>query len=118
MKFYISSNYGDSSIFEPVTYTHEKKILTRRFDHFYEELGLKNIKLLKLEAEGAEPEILTGCGKYLQNIEYISADLGFERGLKQDTTLPEVSNILIREGFKMISLNGQRLVALFKNKRY
>ena len=54
----------------------------------------------------------------MQNIEYISADLGFERGLKQDTTLPDVSNILIREGFEMISFNGPRLVALFKNKRY
>ena len=27
LKFFISSNYGDSSIFEPVTYTHEKKFL-------------------------------------------------------------------------------------------
>ena len=41
------------------------------------------IKLLKLEAEGAELQVLYGCKNILNKIEYISADIGFE--LEQGT---------------------------------
>ena len=117
VKFYISSEFGDSSIFNPINYTQEIIVQSKRFDSLNKELKIAKIKLLKLEAEGAEPEILLGFGNYLQNVEYISADLGFERGLKQESTLPRVSNFLIGEGFEMIALNYPRLTALFKNKK-
>ena len=48
-----------------------------------ESLKNRNIKLLKLEAEGAELQVLYGCKNILNNIEYISADIGFE--LEQGT---------------------------------
>ena len=40
-------------------------------------LGFQNrkIKLLKLEAEGAEPEVIIGSLKVLKYIDYIAADL-------------------------------------------
>ena len=62
----------------------------------------KKIKLLKLEAEGYEPEILQGCQNNLENIEYISADLGPERGLSNQCTIVEVTNFLICKDFKTI----------------
>ena len=48
------------------------------------------VKCLKLEAEGAEPEILEGLGDKLTYIEYVTADVGFERGHSQESTLPAV----------------------------
>ena len=53
------------------------------------------IKLLKLEAEGAEPEILEGLGEKLNLVEYISADLGYERGVHCESTLVPVTNYLL-----------------------
>ena len=116
VKFYISSEFGDSSIFQPTQYTKEIVVQSKRFDSINDELKIDRIKLLKLEAEGAEPEILLGFGQYLKNVEFISADLGFEIGLKQESTLPSVSNILISKGFEMIAINNERLTAIFKNK--
>ena len=69
-----------------------------------------------MEAEGGEPEVLMGCGMKLEIIEYISADLGFERGLNQESTLPKVVNFLLGKGFELKSINSPRLVCLFRNK--
>ena len=49
-----------------------------RLDNF----NFKKIKLLKVEAEGAEPEVLLGTAKILKRIEFISVDCGPERGLE------------------------------------
>ena len=118
VKFYVSSESADSSLIEPKKFTKEINIQTKRFDSIFKELQLSKIKLLKLEAEGAEPEILLGFGNTLSQVEYITADLGFERGVKQESTLPEVSNILIKQGFEMIDFRSRRIVGLFKNKNF
>ena len=81
----------------------------------------QRIKLLKLEAEGAEPEILTGASGVLDRIDYISADVGFERGPSQDSTLAPVVQYLHERGFTILepsrkALSGSRLTVLFKNK--
>lgn len=97
LDFYISSQGADSSIIQPKSYSHVKKIKASRLDDVYK--SKKRIKLLKLEAEGAEPEVLLGCGTLLDNIEYVAADLGFERGIKEESTFLPVANFY----WKMIS---------------
>ena len=75
------------------------------------------IQILKLEAEGAEPEILEGAGRVLERVEWIVADLGFERGSAQKTTRPEVVNFLLPQEFQLVDIRPARLVAVFKNAR-
>ena len=110
--FYISRFNADSSFFEPVKY--EKKIIvpSRRLEKFIH----KPVKLLKLEAEGAEPEILYGIGDKIKLIEYITADVGFERGINEESTLVPVTNYLLENNFELISLGIGRLSLLFRNK--
>jgi FkbM family methyltransferase len=107
--FYVSSKGADSSFIEPLSYTGIKKIPVRRLD----ELIDAPIRLLKLEAEGAEPEVIMGAINLLKRIDYISADLGFERGLSQDSTLVQVTNFLYLNGFTLIDFN-RRMVALYR----
>lgn len=78
----------------------------------------KKIKLIKLEAEGFEIEILHGLKKYLNKVEYIVVDCGFERGLDQNSTIAECSNYLINNNFKMIDFGAPRIVTLFQNLNY
>ena len=73
------------------------------------------IKLLKLEGEGAEPEILEGIGDKLSLIEYIAADVGFERGVSEESTLAETTNYLLKKGFEISEINKGRLCILYKN---
>jgi len=109
--FYRSSETADSSFIEPSLYTERLQMYVKRLDT----INIPNkIKLLKLEAEGAEPEVIWGAEGVLKNIEYISADLGFERGVHQESTELEVSSILKREGFKAVSKNSDRLTVLFR----
>ena len=62
-------------------------------------LGESGIKLLKMDAEGYELEALEGAGKNLKVIDFIAVDLGFERGLEQRSTAPEVIHFLLSNGF-------------------
>ena len=81
------------------------------------QLNGKKIKLLKLEAEGAELEVLIGCGDILQNIEYISADIGFELDQGKRSNQAEVTEYLVENNFNKVSSNS-RCVTLFKNKNF
>ena len=120
--FYSANNMHDSSCFEIENYTHVTKKKTSTLDKIFSDIILKNklkkIKLLKLEAEGAEPEILLGAKKIINNIEYISVDVGPERGVKYETTLVETVNFLKDNNFEFIKLSTPRLICLFKNKKY
>jgi len=112
--FYISSENADSSLFEIRKYERKIQVKTNRLDKIIN----RKIKLLKLEAEGAEPEVIKGCEKILNQIEYVSADLGFERGLFQETTLPDVTNFMLANNFKIIGYSQERSILLFKNQNY
>ena len=70
---------------------------------------------MKLEAEGFEPEIIRGGLSVLSQIEYIAADLGWERGLEQDCTIPEVVNLLLENRFRIKTVSRDGGHFLFEN---
>lgn len=114
--FYLNDEFGDSSILPINNYTKKISIETTTLDKEIDKIQ-QRIKLIKLEAEGFEPEILQGLKKYLNYVEYITIDCGFERGIKQESTIAECSNYLIKNNFKMIDFFfvAPRIVTLFKN---
>ena len=114
MEFYVSSQGADSSLIKPKNYDKTLIVDVVKLDDL-EEVKNKNIKLLKLEAEGAEPEVLLGCDETLNNISYIAADLSFERGVKEESTLEEVTNFLLKREFELIKVSPRRFSALFKS---
>lgn len=109
--FYISTNNADSSFIEPDSHSGKITISAKRLDQVY--LSDSIIDLLKLEAEGAEIEVIEGAESILSRTRYIAADLGFERNGK--STLPQVTNFLLQRGFEIISFGAPRMVVLFKN---
>jgi len=114
LEFYVSSQGADSSLIEPVTYDSIIRVQTRKLSAFID----GPVKLLKLEAEGAEPEILEGAEDELHRIEFISADLGFERGVNCESTLVPVTNFLISRGFELMAVGHRRIYALFRNRAF
>ena len=109
--FYIKSNSADSSIFEINDYESKIDIETINLDS----LKIEKIKLFKVEAEGAEPEVLLGSIETLKNCEYIVVDSGKERGKNKLETTMAVCNLLITNNFKLIDINHERITLLFKN---
>ena len=93
--FYYSPDDGDSSLIEISNFKSKLEIEVIKLDGFIKSnIGDKKIKLLKLEAEGGEPEVLFGSKDKLNNIEYIAADVGPERGINKECTITDVVNYL------------------------
>ena len=114
LEFYVASQGADSSLIRPKTFESKTIVETQPLNKYIN----GKVKCLKLEAEGAEPEILEGLGDKLTYIEYVTADVGFERGHSQESTLPAVSNYLLQNNFRMVSVGHGRLCSLYKNKQY
>ena len=116
LTFYIATSGGDSSLIEPKTY--DEKVIVRvvRLDSFLVERKIDSIKLLKLEAEGFEPEILEGLGSMIRCCEYVAVDGGYERGKDCEQTLTTCTNYLLANGFEMTDIYFPWYRALYKRK--
>lgn len=121
LEFYIDRERASSSLFCPPSYSETTTVEVQTLDLLCKRMKIqgKTIKLLKLEAEGVEPEICKGMVSTLDNIHYIAADLGPERGPNEEITAPNVINFLLKRGFEVKKF-GDRLSLriLFENKRF
>ena len=117
LDFYISGEYGDSSLIKINVFEEIYKVETITLDDIIDKIS-RNIKLIKIEAEGAEPEVLQGLKKNLSKIEYITIDCGFERGLKKESTLVACVNYLLDNNYELIDFTDKRIVCLFRNKLF
>jgi FkbM family methyltransferase len=110
--FYVNDAHASSSFIEPPEYSDIIRIPASTLSA---QFPVEKIRLLKLEAEGAEPEVLQGAALILKNIDYISADVGPERGVEEEETRDFVVNFLTTSGFELINESrGHRKIVLFK----
>ena len=116
LNFYVCTENADSSLVEPPSYTEVVDVEVVRLDNLCNELGIKKIKLLKLEAEGYEPEILNGAVGILNFIEYVAVDGGYERDKDSEQTLTWVTNFLLENNFKMVDIYFPWYRALYRRR--
>lgn len=116
MKFYSSNNTGDSSLIQNTESPLITEVPTMKLSDFIDGKVSGTIKLIKLEAEGCEYDILSVLeDRHFARIEYISADLGCERGIENESTLMPVVNLLLKKDFRILAFNPKRLTVLFVN---
>ena len=118
-KFYISSSRADSSLFMKEPNQKYIETDTDMLDNFFHDKP--KIKLIKIEAEGAEPEILKGSINILKKTEFLCVDGGPERGREKKQTIEEFVNIMLENNFKLLYLNTDKKKlskALFVNKNF
>lgn len=116
LTFYSKPSTGDSSLFKMEDYVDKTEILVRSLDSVAAEIGLDDIAVLKIEAEGAEPEILKGATKALKSTAFVTVDCGFERGLNKESTLVPVLNIMSEANFEVVDWDPGRISFLFRNR--
>lgn len=119
LSFHGANEDGDSSVFKPMNATSTQKRAATTLDAAIQQTAASEgpIRLLKLEAEGAEPEILEGAAQTLERVQFVAADVGPERGLEQETTIFPVYERLRASGFRAVAVQNRRLVVLFENAR-
>lgn len=102
--FYLATAEADSSLLMPPKPTGKVVVPVLTLENFLRERQIDSVDFLKVEAEGAEPEILQGCGDALKRIRQVAMDCGPER--YGQPTFDECEEILGRAGFKTWRGNG------------
>ena len=113
-EFYLRPKAADSS-FEPARSSKSILVDCVTIDRFFK--NFENIKLLKLEAEGFELDVLVGAKKSLSKIKFITADLGFELENNTVNSFDEVDKLLRGNNFELIA-STKRETYLYKNKNF
>lgn len=96
-KFYVATQLADSSFIPPDSFDHIIELQIMTLDKYVSECKIERIDLLKIEAEGFEPEVLSGAEEALRITKAVTVDCSPER-LGQDT-IAECSSILSSSGF-------------------
>lgn len=113
--WYSEPSSGDSSLIRGLQADGLRVVRTTTLSALLSERGVGTVRLLKLEAEGAEPEVLEGAIEMLDRIDFISVDCGPERGPYQETTVHDVKALLEPNGFTQLASN-KRGVILFRRE--
>ena len=112
LEFYEYSEGGDSSFFKPKKFNKIIKVKSKKLSSLLD--NSKKYKLLKIDGEGAEPEILYGSENIINKFEYITVDCGFERLGK--STINEVKSFILKKSFDLIDSGPHKNCLLFRNK--
>ena len=119
--FFMQSGTADSSVIEPEHHTHRDEVPMQRLDTLLD-AGVfgppkdLTVRLLKLEAEGFEPEILAGAQRFLRLCDYVAIDGGAERGIEQAETFSSQTNLLLGHGFELLRTDVGTGRALFRRR--
>ena len=112
-RFFLDTANADSSLFQPQAGTEEIEIELIRLDDLLKKAHPDGrVRLLKVEAEGMEPEVLAGAEKTLLRCDYVAVDAGPERG--GENTVPQVFNALYGADFEVIDSFLRRGTFLFR----
>ena len=73
--------------------------------------------IFKVEAEGAEPEVLEGSVKTLSEVDWVAIDCGPERGEQRAHTFVETNTFMQDHGFRLQRARFDRVTALYSNTK-
>lgn len=77
-----------------------KNLITRKLDDFYRNLNDDTFKIMKIDTQGMEYEILKGSSKILKSISLIKIECSFTPEFKeQDPSFPKICSILQKSDF-------------------
>ena len=115
IEFFSKPEDADSSIIEMDGAQGQMRVEAVRLDTAIDLKGCTGPVILKLDGEGAEPEILEGATGVLPSIDFVTMDCGFERGREKSHTFVETNVLLVEAGFRLQQVGFGRVVALYRN---
>lgn len=118
LQFYQKSENFDNSLIDMGNSVETLEDSAARLDDVLDASCLgAGIGSFKVEAEGAEIEVLQGASSVLRHFDCVFIDNGSERGVSQDNALAESASVLQRYGHcSMLNINQHRLTATFNDR--
>ena len=114
LEFFNRADSADSSVLPGAGQEPSIRIPATTLDSAVDLSSAKGPVIFKLEAEGAEPEVLEGAVKSLQRIDWVAVDCGFERGPNKAHTFVETNTALQDLGFRLVASKFKRVTALYR----
>ncbi|QFU09889.1 hypothetical protein PARPLA_00548 [Rhodobacteraceae bacterium THAF1] len=113
LQFHSSPDSADSSLIAFEGSTQTAKLEVVRLDDAVDLSTADGPVIFKLEAEGAEPEVLEGAKDSLAHIDWVAVDCGYERGPDKQHTFVETNTALVDHGFRLVAAQFGRVTALY-----
>ena len=115
--FYTKDETADSSLLPVEGHVSQVKVGVTTLDAMMDSFKWSGtIALIKIEAEGTEPEVIRGGLETIQRALFVAVDAGPERN--GEITAPEVVNQLVSVGFELVDCFLGRGTFLFRNRRF
>jgi len=102
---FVSTKNADTSLIPALETTETIQVRTETLSKYIVGIEPSNVVLLKMDAEGAEPEVLVGAGKHLDRISFLTIDVSPER--MGNSTAAQVTQILESQGYDVEMVKGQ-----------
>lgn len=115
LTLYSMPESADSSVFEVEDSSARIEVPAVALDDAVDLSGFPGTVVFKVEAEGAEPEVLEGAARTLALIDWVTVDCGYERGKEKAHTFVETNVFLHDQGFRLHGMHPKRVVALYRN---
>ena len=115
LEFFSKPDSADSSVIDPGGTPAPRTVEAVRLDTVLDLSGRGGTTVLKVEGEGAEPEILDGATGLLPFVDFVTVDCGPERGREEAHTFVEVNDFLVGAGFRLLQFGIPRTTALYRN---
>lgn len=80
------------------------KVIT--LEKYAVEHQIKNAKLLKIDVQGYELEVLKGCGEFLDRIEYVFVEVEFKTLYVGSPSWHSIVSFLYKRGFHPVTMAG------------
>jgi FkbM family methyltransferase len=103
LTFYSKPDTADSSVIDMGESVVTSSIDAVALDGAVDLSAYSGTIILKVEAEGAEPEVLAGATETLLKAHYVVIDCGYERGVEKRHTFIETHTTLSAAGFDLKS---------------
>ncbi|SPH24770.1 hypothetical protein DEA8626_03807 [Defluviimonas aquaemixtae] len=114
LRFYTKPESADSSVLAGHGMEDFVEIAATTFDAAVDLSSVTGPVIFKLEAEGAEPEVLEGARNSLDRIDWVAVDCGYERGPAKAHTFVETNTFLQDHGFRLEAAQFRRVTALYR----
>lgn len=114
IKLYSKPDTADSSAIYFGDNAREIEVSTTTVDELFKMTQKEKTVFLKIEAEGAEPEVLAGAKETLRRTRIVVIDGGPERGVKKERTEPQ-NDIIIAKTQRFTKIESGNRTQLYVN---
>ena len=84
---------------------HQRLVDIVRLDDYMDNLKIEKIHLLKIDTQGFEPEVFSGIGKKLKDVDVVVTELMFYDYYNRSLSFSDIEKYLIPAGFQLYDIS-------------